>query len=940
MALGVMGYSKFFINLMLLFSFFWAAQAFATTDHDSEIESSEVELKFLVNDLTKIPSSILSAMQSGAEHPFILKRGFVVQEYVLVNQENLKAFLEAIKKAGVPFGDVQLQSLFLEPGAAKEIRMMSKSVKIAGKRVEIFQATVKGPGGLAVKQLETPENLTADQMDALKKMFAEWRPKVVSQAKKAYFEIANTNIQGQPIYRADGLLQPVELDMFIVGGKSNPKPIFLNGEIEFHGKTPEDAVASAGSWLNDASLRSSYFSTNLTEMAGSKSRDIALHGVPGPLTRALEPYLPTNQAIVDRVIAEFRTWAHPEVTDLVLNDKEHWQATKEVSFLDVISAAMSSKGDIHKLTLDLERKNEGKNFRIRLPFSDRSIFIFQNREDIAKVLKKKSELSFVNKNFDTSHGHFNSINSVDTSDELWESLHYELLEIFKRKKISPIMDKYKDILIGRETYEITETLEDYFLKVWAEYCFGPTEVKGFAKLRLQLVDTLTKVFHANRANRVPVIGGLTSKFNRWRYASELRQVDEGLAALVQSAIDSKQGAFYELYEKLKSKYPNAFQITVDNAFLGILVYDFIHIILADATANIAKFPDVNRKGQVQRSIHDSFLYPFRFRVAGEDFGDVQTGDYCVLNLKRAGLYFSFGARVCPGANLFKEIQTKFLDIFSDYDLRMLNPDAPIETTGNEDLPFMTSKHQVTVKRCPFSRLFGSESTQPKKVTKNLVLIGAPGSGKGTVGAQLKEKYAIPHISAGDIVRAEIQARTPFGLKVEEMTAKGQLLPDGSDLMAQLFEAVKNRLLKDDCKNGFILDGIPRTGAQAKQLTTVLSSVGKKLDAVILLDVGRETLVNRLAGRQICKGCSLSYHKIFQPPKVASTCDKCCKPLTERPDDREDVVQSRLATHEKEVSPIIDYYKNENLLYSVAGEGTPDQVFESLTTLLTKLEQKK
>ncbi len=214
------------------------------------------------------------------------------------------------------------------------------------------------------------------------------------------------------------------------------------------------------------------------------------------------------------------------------------------------------------------------------------------------------------------------------------------------------------------------------------------------------------MFHKNPLNRLPVIGSITSKRNNKKYAAGLKEVDDGLAQILDFAIEHKQGAFYQLYEKLKPKYPDAYQIALDNSFLGILVYDFIDIILLDATAKIAKFPEMDRKKQVQRSMHDGFLYPFRFRTADEDFGDVKRGDYCVINLQKSGLYFSYGPRFCPGANLFKEIYTKFLEIYSEHDIRLVNPDEEIKTTGNEDLPFMTSSHDVKV--CPFSKLFGGK----------------------------------------------------------------------------------------------------------------------------------------------------------------------------------------------------------------------------------------
>ena len=218
------------------------------------------------------------------------------------------------------------------------------------------------------------------------------------------------------------------------------------------------------------------------------------------------------------------------------------------------------------------------------------------------------------------------------------------------------------------------------------------------------------------------------------------------------------------------------------------------------------------------------------------------------------------------------------------------------------------------------------SAAPSFAQMNLVLLGPPGSGKGTVAVRLKEKYGIPHISSGDIVRAEMAAGTPFGLKVKEMMNAGQLLPDTPEFMGLLFDAVKTRLSQEDCKKGFILDGIPRTQWQAGKLNEVLSSIGKRVDAAVLLDVSRDTLIKRLTGRMICKGCTLSYHSELQPPKTAGKCDKCCQALTIRPDDKEEVALSRLDIYDKEISPILEYYKTEKLLLPLSGEGTPESVF--------------
>lgn len=365
---------------------------------------------------------------------------------------------------------------------------------------------------------------------------------------------------------------------------------------------------------------------------------------------------------------------------------------REVTFSNLVRTLWQTR-DIHKLFASLEDQHSGINFRIRVPLSRKSIYVFQHKNWVAKTLKKQTRLPFVNKNFDLSHGHKYSINAVNTVDPLWDHLHNGLAAIFSRKRIAPLLEKYQDILLRDGDFVINDVLEEYFLKVWSEYCFGPVDIQQFSALRKYLVETLVKVFHGNPWNRLPYIGRALSLINRWRYRRQLREVDDGLSALLQSAIKNQQGMFYELYEILAAKgYSNAFQIALDNSFLGILVYDFIYIVLLDATVKMAKHPEVNRFMQVQKSMHAGFLYPFRFRTAEEDFDGVRTGDYCVINLQKAGLYFSSGPRYCPGQSVFREVYTKLLEMLEGYDLRLKNLDEEITYNGSKDIPIMTSRH--------------------------------------------------------------------------------------------------------------------------------------------------------------------------------------------------------------------------------------------------------
>jgi adenylate kinase len=212
---------------------------------------------------------------------------------------------------------------------------------------------------------------------------------------------------------------------------------------------------------------------------------------------------------------------------------------------------------------------------------------------------------------------------------------------------------------------------------------------------------------------------------------------------------------------------------------------------------------------------------------------------------------------------------------------------------------------------------------------NLVLIGPPGAGKGTVASELKVQYGLPHISSGDIVRGEIARKTPFGEKVAKLTASGQLLPDTPEFMGELMGLVKTRMSQPDCKNGFVLDGIPRTLAQAVELDKVFEELGIPMSAVILLDVQKDVLRERLAGRLTCSSCGRTYHKVARPPKKGGVCDDCCHELMTRPDDSDESVQTRLETYDREFSPIIKYYQKRPSLLRLDGNSGTSGLVEKI-----------
>ena len=194
--------------------------------------------------------------------------------------------------------------------------------------------------------------------------------------------------------------------------------------------------------------------------------------------------------------------------------------------------------------------------------------------------------------------------------------------------------------------------------------------------------------------------------------------------------------------------------------------------------------------------------------------------------------------------------------------------------------------------------------------KNLIFLGGPGAGKGTVSNEMIKKYGVAHISTGDILRAEVAKGTPAGKEAGAIMKSGGLVPD-----AMVCGMVGERLKEADCDNGFILDGFPRTIAQAETLADILGKMGKKIDAVIYLNVSDEIILKRLTARMNCRGCDAIYNKIFMPPKTEGICDKCGSELYQRADDSLETAKSRLAVFHKQTQPLIDYYEKLGLLYS-------------------------
>ena len=210
----------------------------------------------------------------------------------------------------------------------------------------------------------------------------------------------------------------------------------------------------------------------------------------------------------------------------------------------------------------------------------------------------------------------------------------------------------------------------------------------------------------------------------------------------------------------------------------------------------------------------------------------------------------------------------------------------------------------------------------------IVMLGAPGAGKGTQAKMIAEKYTIPHISTGDIFRANIKEGTPLGLEAKSYMDQGKLVPDELTVKILL-----DRVAKDDCKNGYVLDGFPRTIPQANVLTEALAKQNDKIDFAINVDVPDENIVRRMSGRRACVTCGATYHIEHVPPKKEGICDKCGSALILRDDDKPDTVLNRLKVYHDQTQPLIDFYNNEGILKEVDGTIDVKDVFESIVKIL-------
>ena len=210
----------------------------------------------------------------------------------------------------------------------------------------------------------------------------------------------------------------------------------------------------------------------------------------------------------------------------------------------------------------------------------------------------------------------------------------------------------------------------------------------------------------------------------------------------------------------------------------------------------------------------------------------------------------------------------------------------------------------------------------------IIMLGAPGAGKGTQAKRIAQRYGIPHVSTGDIFRANIKNGTELGMKAKAYMDAGNLVPDEITIGMLL-----DRIHEADCEKGYVLDGFPRTIPQAESLTAALKERGEKMDYAIDVDVPDENIINRMSGRRACLACGATYHIAYNPPKKEGVCDQCGEPLVLRKDDKPETVKNRLEVYHQQTRPLIDYYKKEGILAQVDGTQNMDQVFEDIVKIL-------
>lgn len=337
------------------------------------------------------------------------------------------------------------------------------------------------------------------------------------------------------------------------------------------------------------------------------------------------------------------------------------------------------------------------------------LWLLRTNDAARKVLSVSSnaKLTYINKNFIRSHGHIYGIGNLDFDknniDNLWHAVHYCLLKSINIEHMEFLMRKHSDIITHKYNfqYNVNDTVSEYVMVIWSKFCFGnDIDVNFYRELRNKLIRTLGKTFYDNKTNYIPFIGCLLCKLRKKIYENELKEIDSMLGKLLYE--NESVGFIHEFSNKIRDYIRNPIlknkisNIILDNAFLSVLVYDFLYIFLLEyiifiATNNIKTIEERKRIKNI--SLESSFLFPYRMRYIDDNSDELKQGDFVIIDLIESKHYFSYGPRSCVGTNLIKKMVDIFCDIIKEYEFNRLDK-SPIIRSINKNIPLIISRHDV------------------------------------------------------------------------------------------------------------------------------------------------------------------------------------------------------------------------------------------------------
>lgn len=290
---------------------------FILNNASSSTKEHKTEVKYLISALDKLPPDVIQALIVGEESEHILNRGFVVQDYLAVTRKNILNLYQSISSAGIPFGNEDLLDRFLTPGKVQEIRLMKKSIKVHGKVKEVFQITIQGHGTVSSSKLATPEDLTADQLIAMKEIFESFSSEINDRVSKLYIEMPLRDKENNLVVDSSGNFRTVEIDIFLKNKDGTPIPFFINGEVKFYEQDKKNAQYLASQYRLNSVTHPGFFAIDITDQQGFKSRNIAVAGMPKDLEVHTSAYFEENASITAQIADQFSTWASPEISQLI-----------------------------------------------------------------------------------------------------------------------------------------------------------------------------------------------------------------------------------------------------------------------------------------------------------------------------------------------------------------------------------------------------------------------------------------------------------------------------------------------------------------------------------------------------------------------------------------------------------------------------------------------